>query len=186
VISRLQGVLEEKEPTRLVLDCRGIGFELRVPLSTSRALPETGAEVQVLVEPYFTRDGLDLYGFGTRAERDIFRLLTSVKGIGPKAGLNLLSRFTPEEIRQFISQGRSDVLRTVPGLGPKKVDNIIRQLEGAAPALPADSPLLVDAASALQNLGLTRKEARDRLARVQVADSMTLQDLLRLALAQRD
>jgi Holliday junction DNA helicase RuvA len=187
MISRLHGAVREKEPTRLVLDCCGIGFELRVPLSTSRAVPEPGAKAELLVEPHFTRDGLHLYGFSTAGERDVFRLLTSVKGIGPKAGLNLLSRFAPDEIRQFITQRRTDILRTVPGLGPKKVDSIIRQLEGVAPTMPVESQkILADAAAALQNLGLTRKEACDRLARVPLTDKMTLQELLKLALAQRD
>jgi len=185
MISRLRGALREKEPTRLVVDCQGIGFELVVPLSTSRRLPDAGIDVEILVEPYFTRDGLSLYGFLDREERDVFRLLTSVKGIGPKAGLNLLSRFSPAEILQIVAQRKIDVIRSVPGIGPKKADNILRQLEGASPAPAAASPLLVDAEAALVCLGLTRKEARERLSRVQVPEGTSLQELLKSALAQR-
>jgi len=185
MISCLRGALREKEPTRLVVDCQGIGFELVVPLSTSRRLPEPGVEVDVLVESCFTREGLNLYGFLDREERDVFRMLTSVKGIGPKAGLNLLSRFTSSEILQIVAQRKVDVIRTVPGIGPKKADNILRQLEGVGPA-PADAnPLLRDAESALTSLGLTRREARERLSRIQVTDEMSLQEVLKLALSQR-
>jgi len=185
MIAQLRGRLREKDPTRLVIDCAGIGFELRVPLSTSRQLPEAGAEVDVAVEPYFTREGLDLYGFATRAERDVFRMLTSVKGIGPRAGLNLLSRFSPDEIREIIAQRRIDVIRTVPGIGPKKADSIFKQLEGAVPESAPASPLLADAEAALVCLGLTRREARERLSRVPAAEAASLQELLKLALAQR-
>ncbi len=185
MISRLRGVVKEKEPTRLVLECAGIGFEVWVPLSTARELPAPGQEAEVLIEPRFVRDGLLLYGFVTTSERDVFRLLTSVSGVGPKAGLNLLSRFSPVEIAQFIRQRRADVLRTVPGLGPKKVESILTQLEGTTAGSAPGSSLLADAESALQNLGLTRKEARERLARINASDAMTLQELLRLALAQR-
>ncbi|MBM3321878.1 Holliday junction branch migration protein RuvA [candidate division WOR-3 bacterium] len=185
MISRLRGVVKEKGPTRLVLECAGIGFELWIPLSTARELPEPEHDAEVLVEPRQARDGLVLYGFAAARERDVFRLLTSVSGVGPKAGLNLLSRFTATEIVQFIQQRRADVLRTVPGLGPKKVESILTQLESTTPGPAPSSSLTADAESALQNLGLTRKEARERLARVVMTDEMTLQELLRLALAQR-
>ncbi len=184
MISRLRGVVRQKEPTRLVLECAGIGFELWIPLSTAHQLPEPEHEAEVLVEPYFTRGGLVLYGFATGGERDVFRTLTSVPGVGPKAGLNLLSRFTPSEITQFIRQRRADILRTVPGLGPKKVSNILTQLESAAPVPGPSSSMVADAESALQNLGLTRREARERLSRVVITEEMTLQELLKLALTQ--
>jgi len=185
MISLLRGLVREKEPTRLVIDCQGIGFELTVPLSTSRRLAEVGTEVEVAVESCFTREGLRLYGFLDKEEREVFRLLTSVKGIGPKAGLNLLSRFAPKEVLQIVAERKIDVIRTVPGIGPKKADNILKQLEGASPTAGSASPLLADAEAALVSLGLTRREARDRLACVQATGDMSLQELLRLALAAR-
>ena len=91
MIARLSGTVVRKEPTRLVLDCRGIGFDVAVPLSTSDRVGDAGAEVSLEVVPRFTQTGVELYGFATPEERDVFRLLLSVKGIGPKAGLNILS-----------------------------------------------------------------------------------------------
>ncbi len=183
MISRLRGTLVDKDPTRVVLDCGGVGYELRVPLSTSAALGETGAEATLLVEMTVGRNGVALFGFGTEPEREMFRLLTSVQGIGPKAGLNLLSRLDPGEIKGIIAAGRVEVLRSVPGIGAKRADSILKKLQTALPATPAASPLLADAESALVSLGLTRKEARERLARVKPVPE-TLADLLREALNQ--
>jgi len=185
LLARLRGVLVEKEPTRVVVECQGIGFGLKVPLSTSRRLAEAGSEVALRVHTHFTRDGVELFGFIDKEEITAFQRLTSVSGIGPKAGLNLLSRFTPEEIGSVIATGKADVLRTVPGIGPTKADSIIKKLQAEAPPPEAGSGLLADAESALVSLGLTHREARDRLRRVGAAENLSLQDLLKLALAQR-
>lgn len=185
MLARLRGVLVEKEPTRVVVECQGIGFGLKVPLSTSRRLAEAGSEVALRVHTHFTRDGVELFGFIDKEEITAFQRLTSVSGIGPKAGLNLLSRFTPEEIGSVIATGKADVLRTVPGIGPTKADSIIKKLQAEAPSPEVGSGLLADAESALVSLGLTHREARDRLRRVGAAENLSLQDLLKLALAQR-
>ncbi len=185
MIAALRGVLLEKEPTRVVIDCRGMGFEVQVPLSTSRRLSSVGDEAQLLVVTRFPRAGVELYGFAEKAERDTFKLLTSVKGIGPKAGLNLLSRFSPEEIHEIIAAGRIDVVRSVPGLGPKRAQRILGELKERAEPVPEGKPILADAASALVSLGLTRREARSRLGRIEVSEEMTLEALLKLALQQK-
>jgi Holliday junction DNA helicase RuvA len=185
LLARLRGVLVDKEPTHVVVDCQGIGFGLQVPLSTSRRLPDAGCEVVLRVHTHFTRDGVDLFGFVDKEEMAAFRRLTSVSGIGPKAGLNLLSRFAPAEIDSIIANGKADVLRTVPGIGPTKAEKIIKQLQAEAPPPDVGSELLGDAESALVSLGLTRREARDRLQRIGSSESLSLQDLLKLALAQR-
>ncbi|MEO0085599.1 MAG: Holliday junction branch migration protein RuvA [candidate division WOR-3 bacterium] len=185
MIGALRGRLLEKEPTRIVIECSGIGFELRVPLSTSGRLPDAGQEAQVLVLLRVTRSGVDLFGFFDREERDAFSLLTSVKGIGPKAGLNLLSRFAPREIHELIASGRVEVFRTVPGIGPKKAESILKKLQGETPTPEPLQPMLADAQSALMSLGLTRKEARERLSRVQLKPGMMLGELLKLCLSMR-
>lgn len=185
MLARLRGVLAEKEPTRVVVDCQGIGFSLKVPLSTSRRLAEAGSEVVLRVHTHFTRDGVELFGFLDKDEMTAFQRLTSVSGIGPKAGLNLLSRFAPGEIDSIIATGKAEVLRTVPGIGPTKADNIIKKLQAEAPPPEAGSALLADAESALVSLGLTHREARERLRRAAPAENLSLQELLKLALAQR-
>jgi len=182
VIARVRGRLVEKDPTRVVVDCQGIGFELGVPLSTSRSVSDVGGDVDLFVDTHFTRSGVQLFGFASSAERSAFRLLTSVKGIGPKAGLNLLSRLSPSEISAAIAEGRAEVMRSVPGIGPKKADSIIKKLQQEAPAESLTEPILADAESALVSLGLTHKEARQRLTRIATHREMSLQELLVLAL----
>ena len=185
MLARLRGILAEKEPTRIVVECQGIGFGLKVPLSTSRRLADVGSETALHVHTHFTRAGVELFGFLDKEEMTAFQRLTSVSGIGPKAGLNLLSRFTPADIDSIIANGKADVLRTVPGIGPTKADNIIKKLQAEVPPPGAGSELLADAESALVSLGLTHREARERLRRVGSAENLGLQELLKLALAQR-
>ena len=185
MIGALRGRIVEKEPTRIALDCSGIGFELRVPLSTTRSLPDAGQEARLLVVMRVTRSGVDLFGFMDKEERDVFNMLTSVKGIGPRAGLNLLSRFAPQEILDVIAAGRIEVIRSVPGIGPKRADSILKKLQGEVPQPRQAQPMLADAAAALMSLGLSRREAQERLSRVEFKPDMSLQELLKLALAQR-
>jgi Holliday junction DNA helicase RuvA len=185
MIASLSGRLREKGPTRVILDCNGIGFELGIPLSTSQAIGKVGDEASLLVVTRFTQTGLELYGFLGAAERDVFRLLLSVKGIGPKAGLNFLSRFSPDEILEVVTSGRIEVIQTVPGIGPKKAQRVLSELAERTVPVEVEKPLLADAESALVSLGLTRKEARARLGRVELTEEMTLENLLKLALRAR-
>ena len=122
---------------------------------------------------------------GDSAERDMFRRITAAKGVGPRAGLNLLSRWTPQEIDDAVAAGKAQAVLAIPGIGPKRAESIIRKLTEEQPAAPAGSPLIVDAEAALVSLGLTNREARERVARVVPSPEMNLQDLLRLVLSQR-
>jgi Holliday junction resolvasome RuvABC DNA-binding subunit len=99
--------------------------------------------------------------------------------------LNLLSRFAPQEILDVIATGRIEVIRSVPGIGPKRADSILKKLQGEAPQPKQAQPMLADAAAALMSLGLSRREAQERLSRVEFKPDMSLQELLKLALAQR-
>lgn len=169
----------------MVIECQGIGFELGVPLSTSRRVGNIGSQVELLVVTRFTREGVELYGFSDKAERDVFVLITSVKGVGPKAGLNLLSRFGPEEIRGVISRGDASIIRTVPGIGPKKAQRLIEELKEKTAPAEVTEPIYADAHKALVNLGLTSREARLRLERVKPKPGVTLEQLLKQALADQ-
>lgn len=185
MLVRVCGQLVGKSATRLVVDCRGLGLEFGVPLSTSSAVGPVGIDILLYVDTHFSRSGVQLFGFAQEVERDVFRQLTSVPGIGPRAALNLLSRLSPAEIRSAIAAGRSDVMRSVPGIGPKKAETIIKKLQESADGSGSASPMLGDAEIALVSLGLTRREARERLGRIPAGDDRTLEELLKLALAQR-
>jgi Holliday junction DNA helicase RuvA len=182
MIASLSGIIRTKQPTRVMLDVSGIGFELQIPLSTSRKLGEPESPTSLFVQDVFTREGMFLYGFATRDEKDAFNQLTAVKGIGPRAGLNLLSRFEPAEIRAIIADKKIETLETVPGIGPKRAARILGQLQETAPAEVAAEPALESAISALISLGLTRREAVARLEKIPDRAARSLNDLLRLAL----
>jgi len=186
MIAALAGILKTKEPTRIIVDCNGIGFEVGIPLSTYRNLSEPGSRVELFIITRFPREGIELYGFTDRAQRDVFSLLTSVSGIGPKAGLNMLSRFAPEEILEVIATGRIEVLRTVPGIGPKKAQRMLEELAEKTVPVVHTEPLIADAESALVGLGLTRREAHTRLSNIKVTPEMTLEGLLKLALQHKE
>lgn len=183
MIGLLHGRLVEKQPTRVVIECSGIGFELMVPLSTSQRLPECGGDVRLQVVTLFSRNGLSLFGFGDAEERDCFLMLTSVRGIGPKAGLNLLSRFSPREIKKIIAARRTEVMCTVPGIGSKRAESIMNKLRDEVGQEGLAEPLLASALAALVSLGLTRREAAQRLAAVKPGSGMGLQELLKSVLS---
>jgi len=182
MIAFLTGIVRVRQPTLVVLDVSGIGFELQVPLSTSRQLGEPESRASLFVQSWFTREGMSLYGFATQDEKDVFNQLTSVQGIGPKAGLNLLSRFEPREIKAIIAEQKIETLETVPGIGPKKAARILGKLRESAPIAVGTEPALEGATSALMSLGLTRRESLARLERIPDRTSLPLNELLQRAL----
>lgn len=181
MITHLHGRLLDKQPTRVVLDVHGIGFEIGVPLSTSRQLGEPGTDAALHIQSVFPRTGIVLYGFLTLEEKDVFNRVTSVKGIGPKAALNLLSRFEAAEVNEIITGRKLATLETVPGIGPKRAARILGQLEATATVPAADSHI-ESALTALISLGLTRHEAMSRFDRIPNRSELALNDLLRQAL----
>ncbi len=186
MIVSLQGKLLIKEPTRLVIQAGGIGFELKVPLSTSRKMPQSGAEVNILVVMRLTPAGVELFGFADPKEQEVFELLTSVKGVGAKSALNFLSRFEPEEVQAVLAEGREEVLRSVPGIGPKKATAILKQVESIKkPIADSRQQIFTDAVKALLSLGLSRKEAEERVRAIRPLPEMSLEEVLKIALTKK-
>lgn len=191
MLSWLRGRIVFKQPTLVVLDVNGIGFELKVPLSTSSRLPEKEHIAELFVQLSITRAGIELYGFFTQEELNCFRLITSVKGVGPKAALNLLSRFEPSAVLAAIRSQDRHLLCSVPGIGEKKAAEILKLLVQNTPPEPlagekAYSPeIYQQAISALMSLGLSRKEAQERLLHINYHPAITLPELLKMALARQ-
>jgi Holliday junction DNA helicase RuvA len=182
MIASLSGKLIASSPLQAVLDVNGIGFKLTIPLSTSRSLGAAGCATTLHVQSVFTRAGLSLYGFATAEEKATFNRLTEVKGIGPKAALSLLSRFSPQEIVAVITEGRLETLESVPGIGPKRASMLLGKLKVSEPERTGSLPYLEDAVAALVSLGLTRGDALARLDRVPNRDQLSLNELLTRAL----
>jgi Holliday junction DNA helicase RuvA len=182
MISFLKGKIIDKGPTASVIDCQGIGFFVHTPLSTSQKIGENGAETGLYVETIFTRNGVDLYGFATLKEKEVFNIVIEVPGVGPKAALNLLSRLEANEAKTMIAQGNVETLRTIPGIGKKKAEMLVFKLKEHMEKAEEPPNLTSDALKALISLGVSRKEANERLKRIPNLNDLTLSEILQKAL----
>jgi holliday junction DNA helicase RuvA len=173
MITFLQGTIVEKEPTRIVLDVGGVGYEVFIPLSSFDRLPAKDAACRVLTVDYIREDAHQLFGFMTDAERKMFHQLTSVTGIGPRTALSALSGLSVRDIRAAVVSNDIRRLSSISGIGKKTAERIVVELKdkiGAAEALEAlagtqagkadDELSIRDAVLALAALGYRQEEAR--------------------------
>lgn len=182
MIERIRGKILEKTPTSLVIDCGGMGIAVSIPLSTSQKIGGVGDEVRLYTQLVLREDSWELYGFSRTEEREVFNTITGVSGVGPKAALNLLSRMEFDEIKKAIATGRTDVLVTVPGIGKKKAAKIIFELNEKMAKEPVAGDVPEDALKALVTLGLSKREAVERLRRIADFNNLTVTDILKIAL----
>ena len=194
----LSGKIVRKSPTHLVLQVGGIGFELMTPLSTFHNLGKPGEEARLLTHFHVREDHHQLFGFATEEERNIFRLLLTVTGIGPKMALAVLSGIGPAELRRAIVEGSLPTLTGISGIGRKTAERLIVELrekilllEPAAEAAvtaartPADERLIEDSLEALISLGYRRNDARRAVQKVlseKRGQSYSVEDLIRASL----
>jgi Holliday junction DNA helicase RuvA len=191
MIAYLKGTLTEKAPTRVVVDVGGVGYEVLVPLSTSEKLPTPGREVRVLTYHHVREDADSLFGFATPAEREVFEILLTVKGIGPKVALGILSGTSVERFKQAVAAGDSDMLATIPGIGKKTSQRIVMELAEKfgspldALTVPALAPETGQAVSALVALGILPQKARAAVEAVNRKEKgLSVEDVVRRALAE--
>lgn len=198
MIAWVEGVLRERTPTRVVVDVRGVGYEIHVPLSTFAALPDAGKTVSLRVHTHAREGSLQLFGFATAEERTAFELLLRASRVGPKLAQTVLSGITPAALLEAIRSGNPASLRAVPGVGPKMADRILVELRDRADELAAaiahdgrgaDAPRAgdearVQALSALQNLGYPKAQAERILsdAESEVGEEGTVEAWVRAAL----
>jgi Holliday junction DNA helicase RuvA len=199
VIAWLEGLLRERGPTRVVLDVHGVGYELFVPLSTSEALPELGKTVAILVHTAVREDAIQLFGFLTPIERELFLLLLKANRVGPRLALTILSGMEPRRLLAVLRDGDAKGLRKVPGVGPKLAERIAVELrddaaklagrlvddraEALVPAMNAVEPE-EELLSALVNLGYPRSQAERVVAAVlaEAPPDARIEVLIRIAL----
>ena len=176
MIAKLTGRVETLEDASCVLDVNGVGYLVHASTRTLAALP-TGAVATLLIETHVREDAFLLYGFADSAEREWFRLLTTVQGVGAKVALGVLSALSPRELIAAIQAGDRAALTRAPGVGTKLAIRLLTELRDRAGAMPTGigfSPILPppggstesDALSALLNLGYRRPEAQAAVARV--------------------
>lgn len=166
MIGRIAGVLLEKNPPRILVDCGGVGYELDVPMSTLYNLPEPGSQVVLLTQMVVREDAHLLYGFASAAERDAFRQLTRISGVGPRTALAVLSGMSVAELAQAVTMQEAGRLTRVPGIGKKIAERLLLELKGKLGAdlstaidVNRPAPAGNDVLNALLALGYSDREA---------------------------
>ena len=186
MIARLNGLLIEKTPPLVVLECAGVGYEIEVPMSTFYNLPEVGAKITLLTHMVVREDAQLLYGFGTEQEKSTFRQLLKVNGIGAKSALSILSGVSIDELVQAVSMQEVGMLTRIPGIGKKTAERLLLELKDkfSAAGLSASSNQAKSASNDILNallaLGYNDREA---LAAVKLLEKdVTVADGIKQAL----
>lgn len=130
MIGKLTGTLDSKNPPEVVIDCHGVGYEVQVPMSTFYNLPELGSKVSLLTHFVVREDAQILYGFANAAEREGFRQLIKISGVGPRTALSILSGMSVAELAQAITLQEAGRLVKVPGIGKKTAERLLLELKG--------------------------------------------------------
>jgi len=184
MIGKLTGTLLEKNPPQILLDCHGVGYEVDVPMSTFYHLPGSGEKLSLLTHFVVREDAQILYGFATAGERDAFRQLIKISGVGPRTALAVLSGLSVNDLAQAVSAQEPGRLVKVPGIGKKTAERLLLELKGkigvdlGLPAGATRSDAQTDIQQALMALGYSEKDAAAALkalpADVGVTDGIKL------------
>lgn len=165
MIGKLTGTLADKNPPQVLVDCHGVGYEVDVPMSTFYNLPGVGEPVSLLTHFVVREDAQILYGFATSGEREAFRQLIRISGVGPRTALSVLSGMSVAEIAQAVTAQDAGRLVKVPGIGKKTAERLLLELKGklgadlGPQALGARSDSQGDILQALLALGYSDREA---------------------------
>ena len=195
MIARLSGILLVKNPPFMVIDVNGVGYEVEAPLGVFSDLPENGKPVAIVIHHHFSQDSQTLYGFASLEEREVFRKLLKISGIGAKMALAILSGASGEELAHYVASGDVASLTRVPGIGKKTAERIIMELRdkltdisvgsGAIPrGVPVSTDPLTEASHALTSLGYKPAEVSRMVSAVAEAE-MDAETIIRKALQTR-
>lgn len=200
MIAHLSGILLSKQATSVIVDVAGVGYEVTIPVSTFYDLEDVGGNVQLRIYTHVREDALQLYGFKTARERELFLKIISVTGIGPKLGITLLSGMSADELIASIRTNNLARLTLIPGVGRKTAERLIMELRekvaelssaqleeelGAKPEVtePTQDMVRGDALSALLNLGYQRSAAEKAIdAGLNEGGDITVESILRRSL----
>ena len=202
MISYIKGPLTAIEEDVIVVEAGGVGMGIHVPLSVLDRLPGIGREVTVYTYFQVREDAMSLYGFLNRQDREMFRQLIGVNGVGPKAALGILSTMTPDDLRMAIVTADAKAISRAPGIGPKTAQRLMLDLKDKVSmeevlgnlALPSDGGASAalgtigmgeaakEAVQALVALGYSNMEANKAVKQVEVTETMTAEDVLKASL----
>ena len=195
MIGFLRGRIADKQPNKLIVDVQGVGYEVTVPLSTFYDVGDEGADIGLRIYTHVREDALQLYGFLTDLERQLFERLIGISGIGPKLAIAVLSGMDPRDLTSAVQRGDVARLTGIPGVGKKTAERIVLELKDRlaqmAPA-PADDAhvdggdrVRTDLLSALQNLGYHRPQAEKAIdSTLQTMSDPTFEQALKAALRE--
>ncbi len=196
MIGFLRGRIADKQPNKLIVDVQGVGYEVTVPLSTFYDAGEQDAEITLRIYTHVREDALQLYGFLTELERQLFERLIGISGIGPKLAIAVLSGIDPRDLLTSVQRGDVARLTAIPGVGKKTSERIVLELRDRLSQLPAsvatdaapgnaDDRVRSDLLSALQNLGYHRPQAEKAVdATLQTMSNPTFEPALKAALRE--
>lgn len=196
MIARLSGILLDKSPPLVVIDVNGVGYEVEAPSGLFSELPENGKQVAIIIHHHFSQDSQTLYGFASLGERELFRKLLKISGIGAKMALNILSGANGEELARYVSTGDVAALTRLPGIGKKTAERIIMELRDKLDGLPASGSISVggtipvssdpatEASFALTSLGYKPAEV-SRMVSAVAESGMDAEEIIRKALQTR-
>ncbi len=195
MISHLNGILEHIDKAHLVVDVGNVGYHVHVSSGTLTRLPKVGEKVKLFTYQVVREDDISLYGFLAKEERNLFALLLTVSGIGPKASMSIISGFSIDKIVTAITQGNVDLISTVPGIGKKTAQKLVIELKekiakayaikpsDMAIGIQGDEPIVSDAISALITLGYSPREARAAILSSGIdLSSQNVEDVIKQAL----
>jgi Holliday junction DNA helicase RuvA len=186
MIGRISGILLEKNPPHLLIDCHGVGYEINVPMSTFYNLPGLGEKVMLLIHQVVREDAHLLFGFGTTEERDVFKQLIKISGVGARTALAILSGMSVSDLASAVTLQEAGRLTKVPGIGKKTAERLLLELKGklgadfGASGVAAAGDSSTDILNALLALGYSDKEAA--LALKQVPAGSDVSSGIKLAL----
>jgi Holliday junction DNA helicase RuvA len=196
MIGFLRGRVADKQPNMLIVDVQGVGYQVHVPLSTFYEAGDTGAEITLRIYTHVREDALQLYGFLTDIERQLFERLIGISGIGPKLAITVLSGMEPRDLVASVQRGDVARLTAIPGVGKKTSERIVLELRDRLGQLPGFVPveaapsngadrIRIDLLSALQNLGYHRPQAEKAIdATLQTMSEPTFEHALKAALRE--
>lgn len=184
MIGRLRGIVAEKSPEGVLLDVAGVGYEMAVPPRALVELPGIGDEAVLHTHLHVREDAMALFGFSSEDQRDLFRLLLGISGVGPKVALAILGTMTPDDLRRAVLTDDAAALTAVPGIGKRSAQKLLLELRPKLEVpdtelAPSNSPL-AEVRSALEGLGYQGDEIRLALAELPEGDEV--ESLLRTAL----
>ena len=196
MITFLKGTLEDALPTKVVIEVNGVGYELLIPLSSFEKLPDLGKAVVLKTQLVVREDSQTLYGFATEDERDMFKMIQSVSGIGPRIALNVLSGMAVASFKLAVGSGDVKRLSSINGIGKKTAERMVLELKDKVDHLHGDLPTALgqvpgdldksisDTVAALEALGSKSAEAQKaaQAAKAMLGDQASVEELVRAAL----